>query len=64
MSGRGAKVLDMNTVGERQTIRLEARSVQQGLRIPCLRCLPSSFQREAATSSLLGLRSCSAADVT
>ncbi|CAE7218939.1 bipA [Symbiodinium sp. CCMP2592] len=34
MSGRGGKVLDMNTVGERQTIKMEA-----------------------ATSSLLGLRS-------
>lgn len=34
MSGRGAKVVDMNTVGERQTIKLEA-----------------------ATSSMLGLRS-------
>ena len=70
MSIRGAKVIDMQTAGDRQTIHLEARWV-------CRSVLPHFPQRwpwgdpilgdcwwpKASTASMLGLRSLSDADV-
>ena len=61
MSGRGGKVLDMSTVGERQTIKMEARSLMRCTEAMCLCNGRRVFCLQAATSSLLGLRSCSEA---